>query len=234
MENWRNRIFLMFDNGLATAKYGLACAVLVVGTPLAAAAQEVESRSDSAATPPPIIDPRVERRSVTYADIDSENFEVTAFAGFQSIEDFGNDATVGLRLGYHVTENWFVEAAYASSTAGTTSFEDLSGGVQFLTDDEREFEVYDLSVGYNLNGEIFFSEGVAFNTDFYLMLGGGSTDFGGDERFTVTLGAGYRLLLTDYMALRVDVRDYMFNSDLIGEEKSTHNMAYTLGVSLFF
>jgi outer membrane beta-barrel protein len=139
-----------------------------------------------------------------------------------------------LRLGYHVTENWFVEAAYASSTAGTTSFEDLSGGVQFLTDDERDFEVYDLSVGYNLNGEIFFSEGVAFNTDFYLMLGGGSTDFGGDERFTVTLGAGYRLLLTNYMALRLDVRDYVFNSDLIGEEKSTHNMAYTLGVSLFF
>ena len=50
----------------------------------------------------------------------------------------------------------------------------------------------------------------------------------------MTLGAGYRLLLTDYMALRVDVRDYVFNSDLIGEEKSTHNMAYTLGVSLFF
>ena len=232
MENWRNSIFL--TGNAKRAVYTVKSVVgmmLIAGFCLPVVAQQT---GNSTATPPPIIDPNVQRRSVHYADIDSDNIELTAFAGVQSIEDFGSDTTVGLRLGYHVTENWFVEAGFASATAGTTSFEDLSGGAPFLTEDERDFEVYDLSVGYNFNGEIFFDEGVAFNTDFYLLLGGGSTDFGGDERFTLSLGAGYRLLLTDYMAVRVDVRDYVFNSDLIGEEASTHNLAYTLGVSVFF
>nr|WP_100658495.1 outer membrane beta-barrel domain-containing protein [Alteromonas flava] len=186
------------------------------------------------ATPPPILDPNLTRRTVNEADIDSENFEISASIGVQSIEDFGNDMTYAVRLGYHISEHWFTEASYAVAQAGTTSFEDLSGGAEFLTDEERDFTTYDLAVGYKLNGEVFFSDGVAFNTNFYFLVGGGATDFGGDERFTLTLGAGYRLLLTDYLSMRLDVRDHIFNSDLIGAEKSTHNMAYTLGVSVFF
>ena len=32
------------------------------------------------------------------------------FAGLMSIEDFGSDAVYGVRLAYHVTEGFFVEA----------------------------------------------------------------------------------------------------------------------------
>jgi len=67
-----------------------------------------------------------------------------------------------------------------------------------------------------------------------LTLGAGSTDFGGDERFTVSAGAGYRLLLTDYLSVRFDVRDHVFNSDIIGVEKSVHNLTFTLSTTLFF
>ena len=84
------------------------------------------AQQTSDAVPPPVIDPNVERRSISESDIDSENFEITPFIGFQTIEDFGNDAVYGVRLGYHVSENWFVEAAYGQATAGTTSFEELS------------------------------------------------------------------------------------------------------------
>jgi outer membrane beta-barrel protein len=183
---------------------------------------------------PPILEPEVDRREIKEADIDSENIELSVFTGFVSIEDFGSDSIVGARLGYHITENIFMEASYGAATAGTTSFEELSGGAPFLTDEERDFIVYDLVVGYNFNNELFITEGWVFNSDFYLLAGAGATEFGGDERFTATVGAGYRVLLTDFLSLRFDVRDHIFNSDLIGEEKSTHNIAYSLGISVFF
>jgi outer membrane beta-barrel protein len=73
-----------------------------------------------------------------------------------------------------------------------------------------------------------------FNSDFYLQAGAGSTDFGGDDRFTMTLGAGYRLLLTDWLIFRLDAKNHLFDSELIGPEKNTHNLAYSFGVSAFF
>ena len=185
-------------------------------------------------TPPPVIEPELDRREIREADIDSENFEIGVFAGQISIEDFSSSSIVGVTLGYHITENIFAEASYAQADAGQTSFEILSGGAPFLTDEEREYTYYDLSVGYNFNGELFVSDGTVLNTDFYLMVGGGSTDFGGESQFTLTLGGGYRVLLTDYFAVRLDVKDHIFNSEIIGEEKDTHNIQYTLGATFFF
>lgn len=183
---------------------------------------------------PVIIQPDVERRTITDADIDSENIEVGVFVGQVGIEDFSSSAVYGVSLAYHVTENIFTELSYGQSKAGKTSYEILSGGAAFLTEDERKYRYYDLSVGYNFNGEVFLTEGTAYNSDFYVLLGAGSTDFAGDNHFTVSVGAGYRLLLTDYFALRLDVRDHIFNSELIGEKKDTHNLQYTLGATFFF
>lgn len=180
------------------------------------------------------IDPNIERRDIKEFDIDSENIELTVFAGIISIEDFGSDLTVGARLAYHVNENLFIEASYAQATAGQTSFELLSGGLPFLTEEQRDYQYYDLSVAYNFNGEVFVTDNWVINSDFYLIAGAGTTNFAGDERLTVNFGAGYRLLVTDYLSVRFDVRDYMFNSDIIGPEKSVHNLSYTLSATIFF
>jgi outer membrane beta-barrel protein len=110
----------------------------------------------------------------------------------------------------------------------------LSGGAPFLTDKERDYRYYNVSLGYNLNGETFFTDRWVLNSATYITLGAGSTEFAGDERFTVTLGAGYRLLLTDFFALHINMKDHLFNSELIGEEKTTHNIEYGLGATFFF
>lgn len=180
------------------------------------------------------IDPNITRRDISEFDIDSENFEVGLFAGVISIEDFASSTTLGARLAYHVNENIFIEASYANATAGQTSFEVLSGGLPFLTEQQRDYTYYDLSAAYNFNGEVFLTESMVFNTDFFILLGAGSTEFGGDERFTLNAGAGYRILVTDYLSVRFDVRDYVFNSDIIGNEKSVHNLTATISASFFF
>jgi outer membrane beta-barrel protein len=189
----------------------------------------------SAEGPGQVIDPEVERREVREPAIDSEDFEVGAFVGGMSVEDFGTDIVYGVRLAYHITEGFFVEGTAGQTEAGLTSFEELSGGARLITDSERRFTYYNLNVGYNiLPGEVFLGEGRAYNTNLYLIAGLGSTRFAGDDRFTVNFGAGYRFLLTDSVALHLDFRDHLFDIDLLGEEKTAHNLEAHLGITVFF
>lgn len=209
----------------------LLCAVFSFSLFAQQGQQQDESQQEA---PKSVIEPNVDRRDINEANIDSENFEFGLLVGVISIEDFSSSMLVGARAAYHVNEDFFVEATYGQAQAGETSFEVLSGGAPFLTDDERDYRYYNLSLGYNLNGETFFTDNWVFNSATYFTLGAGSTEFGGDERFTLTLGAGYRLLLTDYFALHINMKDHLFNSELIGAEKTTHNIEYGLGATFFF
>ena len=183
--------------------------------------------------PGQVIDPEVERREIKEPAIDREDFEIGVFGGIMNIEDFGSDASYGVKLAYHVTEGFFVEATAGQSEASRTSFEVLSGGALLFED--RTLTYYNLNLGYNiLPGEAFIGEKRAYNTNFYLIAGLGSTNFADDDRFTVNFGAGFRFLWTDSIALHVDFRDHLFDVDILGREKTTHNLEGTIGISVFF
>ncbi len=131
--------------------------------------------------------------------------ELGLFYGALSIEDFGSNPDYGVTAAYHITEDFFVQGEAGRSRGGRTSFETLSGNIQLLTEAERRFTYYDLSLGYNfLPGEVFIGRSVAMTSAFYLLGGFGATDFAGDTKFTVNFGAGYRVVPTDWLALHVD------------------------------
>lgn len=213
-------------------------AVLILALLLSVAAT-VQAADNSAvvrdADPASVLDPQIERRHIKEADIDSENFEAGLYAGILSIEDFGAEPVMGVRLDYHLSEDVFFEAVLGQAEAGETSFETLNAGVRLLNDEDREFTYYQASVGYNLlPGEAFLAGGRTFNNALYLLGGAGMTDFAGDEHFTLGLGAGYRLLVNDLIAVRVDMKDHIFNLDVLGKDKTTHNLELIAGVSVFF
>jgi outer membrane beta-barrel protein len=163
------------------------------------------------------------------------NFEVGGHYGVMSIEDFGSHPSYGLDLAYHMTEDLFVRAEAGRSTGGLTSFETLSGGLRLLTEGERKFTYYDLGLGYNFfPGEAFFGRSRAMTSSFYVVGGAGATQFAGDKKFTVTVGAGYQVLPLDWMAVRVGFEDHMFNTDLLGADKLTNNLEAGLGITAFF
>jgi outer membrane beta-barrel protein len=194
-----------------------------------------EAPPPTAEPPGQVIDPEVERREIKEPAIDREDFEIGAFVGIMSIEDFGSNVSYGARLAYHITEGFFVEGTVGQSKGGLTSFEVLSGGASLITDSERTLTYYNLNLGYNiLPGEVYIGEGHAYNTNLYLIAGLGSTRFAGDDRFTVNVGAGYRFLLSDSVALHLDFRDHLFDIDLLGEEKTAHNLEGHLGFTVFF
>ena len=204
---------------------------------LALGAVATAATAGAAGQPPAeqVIEPEIERRVITEADIDTEDFEIGAYAGLLATEDFGTNPVYGARFGYHVTEDVFVEAAYARSNTDETSFERLSGNIQLISDDDRLLSYWNLSFGFNLlPGEGFVADRWAFTTAFYLLGGVGSTSFAGDDLFTWNVGAGYRMLANDWLSLRIEARDHVFDLDLLGEKRTYHNLEYTLGLSVFF
>jgi outer membrane beta-barrel protein len=206
---------------------------LAVGT-LSGCGRDRLIRADDSAQPP-VIEPDVQRREIDPPRIDTEDFEVGVFAGQLSIEDFGVNTVAGARFAYHVTEGLFVELTAGRSDAELTSFERLSGAAQLLTDSEREYSYYNVSLGYNiLPGEHFIGRRRAMNTQTYVIGGVGKTKFAGDDRFTINFGVGMRLMPLDWLAVHGDIRDHVFDIDLLGEEKTSHNLEATLGVTFFF
>jgi outer membrane beta-barrel protein len=195
-----------------------------------------DNAAEQANAPPPVVvEPQVQRRAVRVPHIRSNNVELGAYYGMLSIQDFGTQPVQGLRADYHITEDFFFEAAYGRANAGKTSFELLSGGIQLLSSAERRFTYYNLSLGYNvLPGEIFIGHKVAMTSALYLIGGIGSVKFAGDQDFTVNFGAGFRVLPTDWLALHIDVQDLAFRSNIFTVYRLQNNLQATLGMSVFF
>jgi outer membrane beta-barrel protein len=184
---------------------------------------------------PTIIEPQVNRRVVKTPKIKSKDIELGGYFGALSIQDFGTNPIYGVRAAYHVSEDIFLEAFLARSKAGTSSIEDVFPDITILSDSGRHFTYYDLDLGYNvLPGEIFFGRGRAFNSALYVTVGMGDVKFADKDQFALNFGLGERLLITDWLAMHLDVRDHVFETDLTGRTKNVHNLEATLGLTVFY
>ena len=210
-----------------TKRFLLTCGLLCCCLPSA----KVMAQDDTVQ----VIEPELNRRHIKTDGIDTENIEIGLFAGVIGIEDFASSPLYGLQAAYHITEDIFFEATYGSAKGDLTSYEKLSGGSPLLSDNDRNYQYYDLSIGWNfLPGEIFIWDKYAFNTQVYAIAGVGSTQFAGDDWFTVNVGLGLRLLLTDTFAWHVDFRDHIFDRDTFGEDQTTNNLEIHTGITMFF
>ena len=182
-----------------------------------------------------LIQPEVERIEFDEAQIDANDFEIMLVGGFLSIEDFGVNALLAVKLNYYVNEDIFIQVALGQSEGSETSFETLSGGAPLLTSAERELSYYSINIGYNLlPGEAFLGDKTAYNTTFYLSAGVGNTEFAGDDRYTLNFGVGYRFLLNDFININTDFRNNMFDMDTFGTNKGTNNLEFTVGFGFVF
>jgi outer membrane beta-barrel protein len=184
---------------------------------------------------PSIIEPQVNRRAVKTPKIRAKDVELGAYFGALSIQDFGTNPIYGVRAAYHVSEDIFLEGFLARSKAGTTSLQDVFPNITVVSDAGRRFTYYDINLGYNvLPGEIFLGRGHAFNSQLYVTVGMGDVKFAEKDQFAINFGVGDRLLITDWLALHLDVRDHVFETDLTGRVKNVHNIEATLGLTTFF
>jgi outer membrane beta-barrel protein len=181
-----------------------------------------------------VVEANVERRDLDIGAIEAENFELTGFLGYMSVEDFDSDVVWGFRGAYHFSPALFGEVSYGKVDAGKSSVE-RAGGRDPLTSSSRDLEYYDVSLGWNvLPGEVYVGPGKAWNSALYIIGGIGKADFGGEDETALNVGFGFRVLPRDSFSVRLDFRNYMFDTDVTGDDKSTNNLQATLNLGWYF
>jgi outer membrane beta-barrel protein len=186
------------------------------------------------AAAPSVVEPQVARRDLKLPNYPSRDFEIGLFGGTYSTQNFGTSGVSGLRLGYHITEDFFVTAQYGSTKVSDESFRQILPGGVFVNRTET-LKYYTLSMGYNLlPGEVFFGRSNAKLSQGYVLAGAGTTDFAGQRKQTIDVGFGLRLLWNQRFALQAEVRNHMFSLDLLGRRETTHNPEITFGLGVLF
>jgi outer membrane beta-barrel protein len=178
--------------------------------------------------------PEVSRREIKLPQFPSNDFSLAGFTGTYATQNFGSSLVVGLRGGYHITEDFFVEATYAQTKVSDEAFRQILPGGVFVGNSEK-LSYYNLSGGVNvLPGEVFIGRKRALPVALYVVGGVGSTQFNQQRRQTFNFGLGAKVFWRDSVALQVDMRDHIFSLDLLGKRQSTQNLEFTAGLALFF
>ncbi len=221
----------------ASATAVLLGALAALALPQAAFAQAAAPADMSTERKPAneqVIVPQVDRREVKLPKFPSNDIELGLFTGSYATQNFGTSSVSGVRLGYHITEDVFVEGSY-----GLTKVSDelvrsvLAAGI--LASPSEKLSYYNLSVGYNLlPGEVFIGKNTAKASAVYVIGGVGSTNFAQRRRQTFNFGLGVRVFMADWAAVQVDMRDHIFSLDLLGKNQRTQNLELTAGLTVFF
>jgi outer membrane beta-barrel protein len=214
----------------------LLMAALGFGPMLAGAAEQQPAGEPAApqAADQQVIEPEIYRRPVKVLHIPSNDFELGLFTGAYNTQNFGSDLVGGVRLGYHITEDFFAEAVYGNTRATDEVFRQILPGGIFRNPKEK-LTYYELNAGINvLPGEVFLWTTRARPSALYLIGGIGATNFLDQRHFTASAGFGVRVWLANWAALQVDMRDHIFLLDVLGQQRSTQNLEFTGGVTFFF
>jgi hypothetical protein len=119
--------------------------------PLALAPMLCAAQSSSQQQPSneQVIQPQVDRREIKLPKYPSKDFALGVFGGTYSTQNFGASAVGGVRLGYHITEDVFVDAVYAQTKVSDENYRQILSGGLFAQPEEK-LKYYNLSVGYNI------------------------------------------------------------------------------------
>jgi outer membrane beta-barrel protein len=190
--------------------------------------------SQTASQTEQVVVPEVTRRDIKVPRMPSKDFEVGLFGGTYATQNFGSSFVKGLRLGYHISEDFFVEGVYGETKVSDEMYRQvLPGGV--FPNGKNKLQYYNISAGYNvLPGEVFFGTNHAKPVALYLIGGVGSTLFNDQRLATFNFGTGLRVFYNDNVAVQIDARDHVFSLDLLGKRQSTQNLELSLGLTVSF
>jgi outer membrane beta-barrel protein len=214
-------------------------AAAAVTAPAPAAAPAASTTAAPAGSPAPaaapsVVEPQVARRDLKLPNYPSRDFEIGLFTGTYSTQNFGTSSVSGIRLGYHITEDFFVNLQYGQTKVSDDSFRQILPGGVFVNRSET-LKYYTLAMGYNLlPGEVFFGRGTAKLSQGYILAGAGTTEFAGQKKQTIDIGFGLRLLWNQRLAFNAEVRDHLFSLDLLGRRETTQNPEIAIGLSVIF
>jgi outer membrane beta-barrel protein len=166
--------------------------------------------------------------------------ELSAMGGWYA-GDLSDGAPVyGGAYTFHFTEDLGLEASYFRTKQSFQLLEAINDRQQGLID---IVEVEETPVQFFLGhlvwslayGKVRWLGGAIGRFDFYLSLGGGATLEEGERGLTGSGGFGMKFYVTEWLALRLDVRDHVREQKRVqlGVEKVVNDISAMGGLSVF-
>jgi outer membrane beta-barrel protein len=148
--------------------------------------------------------------------------------------------TYGGAYTFHFTEDLGLEAGYMRSRERFALLNAIidrqQGLVGLVRAEDNPVQFFTGNVVWSLAyGKVRWMGGAIGRYDFYLALGGGATVEPGDIGLTGSGGFGMKFYLTQWLALRLDVRDLVHEQKRValGVEKIVNDITATGGLSVF-
>ena len=166
--------------------------------------------------------------------------ELSAIGGWYA-GDLSDGAPVyGGAYTFHFTEDLGLEASYLRTRQSFELLEAVNDRRQGLVDivevEENPVQFFLGHLVWSLAyGKVRWLGGAIGRFDFHLALGGGVTVEPGDLGLTGSAGFGMKFYLTEWLALRLDVRDHVREQKRVqlGVEKVVNDVSAMGGLSVF-
>jgi len=166
------------------------------------------------------------------SEIRAGSFEIGPFGGYNFFEDdqnLENSPSFGLRLGYNFTRHFGIEGVgqFIGSSVDDRTRRGAKEGEFRSPTDGVDLTFYHLDLVYHVIPEGRFNP--------FVVAGFGGAHYRPEistkDMAAFNVGVGAKYWLTDNIALRVDVQDY-----LVGEimQETFHNIGVTLGITFAF
>jgi len=166
--------------------------------------------------------------------------ELSAMGGWFAGDLSDGAPTYGGAYTFHFTEDLGLEASYLRSRQRYellgAIIERQQGLVGLVEAEDNPVQFFLGHIVWSLAyGKVRWMGGAIGRYDFYLSLGGGATVEPGDLGLTGSGGFGMKFYLTQWLALRLDVRDAVHEQKRVqlGVEKIVNDITATGGLSLF-
>jgi OOP family OmpA-OmpF porin len=167
------------------------------------------------------------------SEIKAGSFEIGAFGGynfFESSQNLKNSPLFGGRLGYNFTKHFGIEGVgeYIRSSVDDKSIPGTKEGQYRGPTDSVKLTLYHLNAVYP-----FMPDG-KFNPFVLVGVGGAHYDPKINNRgdmAALNVGAGAKYWLTENIALRFDLQDYMVTEII---QETYHNIRATIGITFAF
>ena len=165
----------------------------------------------------------------------SDTFDGVVYAqqakvGSVSLYTFGIFA---LAYGYHMTEDFAVEATAGVTQLTSKGGPELERTFAVLQNKPRRQLMFDAVLVYSLAHAKMRFGGSITHFDFFLAAGGGVVDSVVSSGIAGTGGFGLKFFLGKAFAFRLDLRDHVFQQQLLAESFVVNDISATLGLSLF-
>ena len=138
-----------------------------------------------------------------------------------------------LAYGYHMTEDFAVEATAGVTQLTSKGGPELERTFAVLQNKPRRQLMFDAVLVYSLAHAKMRFGGSITHFDFFLAAGGGVVDSVVSSGIAGTGGFGLKFFLGKAFAFRLDLRDHVFQQQLLAESFVVNDISATLGLSLF-